>query len=122
MTSGVSGIASQQGIGGCPRSPKRTWAEKDGRSPTIALAASTSWVDGATTPSSSTGKPGGAKWRICSAPVGAPDSSLSNLNPQQKCHPDRSEAKWRDLLFIRRSIESEWKRHPPLCHPDRSVA
>jgi hypothetical protein len=21
-----------------------------------------------------------------------------------------------------RTIESEWKRHPPLCHPDRSVA
>ena len=21
------------------------------------------------------------------------------INPQQKCHPDRSEAQWRDLLF-----------------------
>jgi hypothetical protein len=31
-------------------------------------------------------------------------------------------AKWRDLLFIILSIGSEWKRHPPLCHPDRSVA
>jgi RNA polymerase subunit RPABC4/transcription elongation factor Spt4 len=31
-------------------------------------------------------------------------------------------AKWRDLLFIIRIVESEWKRHPPLCHPDRSVA
>jgi hypothetical protein len=31
-------------------------------------------------------------------------------------------AKWRDLLFIIRSIESEWKRNPPLCHPDRSEA
>jgi hypothetical protein len=48
--------------------------------------------------------------------------TLSNLNPQQKCHPDRSVAKWRDLLFILRSIQSEWKRHPSLCHPDRSVA
>src|SRR5580693_4184394 len=44
-----------------------------------------------------------------------------------KCHPacpglpwDRSEAQWRDRLFIIRSTESEWKRHPPLCHPERS--
>jgi hypothetical protein len=28
----------------------------------------------------------------------------------------------RDLLFIIRSIESKWKRYPPLCHPDRSEA
>jgi hypothetical protein len=35
---------------------------------------------------------------------------------------DRSGAKWRDLLFIIPGIESEWKRCPPLCHPDRSVA
>jgi hypothetical protein len=41
---------------------------------------------------------------------------------RQKCHPDRSEAQWMDLLFIIRNIESEWKRYPPLCHPDRSVA
>jgi hypothetical protein len=40
---------------------------------------------------------------------------------KQKCHPDRSEAKWRDLLFILRIIESDWKPYPPLCHPDRSV-
>jgi hypothetical protein len=26
--------------------------------------------------------------------------------PKQKCHPDRSEAKWRDLLFIICGIES----------------
>ncbi len=31
-------------------------------------------------------------------------------------------AQWRDLLFILRSIESGWKRRPPLCHPDRSEA
>src|ERR1700733_5070151 len=43
-------------------------------------------------------------------------------NPQQKCHPDRSAAQWRDLLFIIRGNESEWKRRRPLCHPDRSVA
>jgi hypothetical protein len=46
----------------------------------------------------------------------------SFLRSKQKCHPDRSEAKWRDLLFIIRNIESEWERRPPLCHPDRSVA
>jgi hypothetical protein len=33
-----------------------------------------------------------------------------------------TEAKWRDLLFIIRIIESEWKPNPSLCHPDRSVA
>jgi hypothetical protein len=31
-------------------------------------------------------------------------------------------AQWRDLLFLIRRIESSWKRRPPLCHPDRSVA
>src|SRR5580698_10742991 len=40
--------------------------------------------------------------------------------PKQKCHPDRSEAKWRDLLFIIRRNEFQWKSHPPLCHPERS--
>jgi hypothetical protein len=29
-------------------------------------------------------------------------------------------AKWRDLLFILRSIESQWEHHPALCHPERS--
>jgi hypothetical protein len=43
------------------------------------------------------------------------------LRYKQKCHPDRSAAKWRDLLFTIHNIESEWKRHSPLCHPDRSV-
>jgi hypothetical protein len=33
-----------------------------------------------------------------------------------------TEAKWRDLLFILRIIESDWKRCPPLCHLDRSEA
>jgi hypothetical protein len=32
--------------------------------------------------------------------------------PKQKCHPDRSVAKWRDLLFTIRGIESEWERRP----------
>jgi len=45
----------------------------------------------------------------------------SNLTPKQNCHPDRSEAQWRDLQLIIHSRESEWKRRPPLCHPDRSV-
>jgi hypothetical protein len=48
--------------------------------------------------------------------------TVSLARSKQKCHPDRSEAQWRDLLFIIRNIESEWKRRPPLCHPDRSVA
>ena len=47
--------------------------------------------------------------------------AMETASPKQKCHPDRSVAQWRDLLFIIRSIESEWKRRPPLCHPDRSV-
>jgi hypothetical protein len=38
-----------------------------------------------------------------------------------KFHRKSRVAKWRDLLFIIRIIESEWKRYPPLCHPDRSV-
>ena len=29
-------------------------------------------------------------------------------------------AEWRDLLFIIRSIESQWKHCLPLCHPERS--
>jgi hypothetical protein len=41
---------------------------------------------------------------------------------QKKCHPGRSEAKWKDLLFIIPVNESEWKRHRTLCHPDRSEA
>jgi hypothetical protein len=50
---------------------------------------------------------------------------------KQKCHPDRSElgfpqeirgAQWRDLLLIIPLIGSQWKRRPPLCHPDRSEA
>jgi hypothetical protein len=31
----------------------------------------------------------------------------SFVHCKQKCHPDRSEAKWRDLLFIIRIIKSE---------------
>jgi hypothetical protein len=34
-------------------------------------------------------------------------STRSFVRSQQKCHPGRSEAQWRDLLFIIRSIESE---------------
>jgi hypothetical protein len=34
-----------------------------------------------------------------------------------KCHPDRSVAKWRDLLFTIHGIESEWERHPPFVIP-----
>ena len=31
-------------------------------------------------------------------------------------------AQWRDLLYMIRGIKSEGKRHLPLCHPDRSEA
>jgi hypothetical protein len=41
-------------------------------------------------------------------------------NNTSKFHRKSGVAKWRDLLFIIRSIESEWKRHPTLCHPERS--
>jgi hypothetical protein len=49
-------------------------------------------------------------------------NSLGNENwvLKQTCHPDRSVAKWRDLLFIIRGIESEGTSCPPLCHPERS--
>jgi hypothetical protein len=33
-----------------------------------------------------------------------------------------SRAKPRDLRFLIRITNSGWKRCPPLCHPDRSVA
>ncbi len=49
-----------------------------------------------------------------------PLSELFFVDPRMMCHPDRSVAKWRDLLFILHSIESEWKRDPPLCRPERS--
>jgi hypothetical protein len=38
--------------------------------------------------------------------------------PEVSSRPERSE--WRDLLFILRSIQFEWKRYPLFCHPDRS--
>jgi hypothetical protein len=37
--------------------------------------------------------------------------------PKQKCHPDRSVAKWRDLLFIIRNIKFEWQRYLPFVIP-----
>src|SRR5271170_6593498 len=36
------------------------------------------------------------------------------------CHPDRSAAKWRDLLFGQSALKGTWKRRPFLCHPERS--
>jgi hypothetical protein len=90
MTSGVSGIPSQQGIDGCPMFAqayvgRKRWAQPNDRSRCIDLL-------------------GG------------------RCNNAIKFHRKTRGAKWRDLLFILRSIESDWKRHPPLCHPDRSVA
>jgi hypothetical protein len=34
-----------------------------------------------------------------------------------KVHRKSGVAKWRDLLFLSATIRSQWKRHPPLCHP-----
>jgi hypothetical protein len=57
-----------------------------------------------------------------------PRVRLSVRERRMKCtnatnfHRKSGGAQWRDLLFILRIIESEWKRRPPLCHPDRSVA
>ena len=36
-------------------------------------------------------------------PSALPNSPYQNLNPKQKCHPDRSVAKWRDLLLLLRA-------------------
>jgi hypothetical protein len=33
-------------------------------------------------------------------PSGFPNTPSKTSTPKQKCHPDRSEAQWRDLLFI----------------------
>ena len=62
-----------------------------------------------------------AEWRdLQCAPRPSQIFRNKTLTLKQRCHPDRSAAKWRDLQSILRSIESAWKRHPPLCHPDRS--
>ena len=47
---------------------------------------------------------------------------LGHSHPWQNmnCHPDRSEAKWRDLLFPLPASNARWQRHPSLCHPERS--
>src|ERR1700722_16197666 len=50
---------------------------------------------------------------ICSAPLGPPRSSFLTPTLKQKCHPDRSVAKWRDLLF-RRSQQRMWNGNTPL--------
>jgi hypothetical protein len=51
-------------------------------------------------PSSSTGNPGERSGGICGAPLGVPEFSVTKPpHLKMKCHPDRSVAKWRDLLF-----------------------
>jgi hypothetical protein len=47
---------------------------------------------------------------------------LGLLHPHQNmnCHPDRSEAKWRDLLFSPPETNLEGKPRSSLCHPERS--
>jgi hypothetical protein len=42
--------------------------------------------------------------------------------PNMNCHPDRSEAKWRDLLFYLPANESSMNAPPPPLHPERSAA
>ncbi len=37
--------------------------------------------------------------------------------PKQNCHPDRSAAKWRDLLFLPPLSAAEWKRPLPFVIP-----
>jgi hypothetical protein len=39
-----------------------------------------------------------------------------------KFHRKSGGAQWRDLLFPPITNDLREKRHPPLCHPDRSVA
>src|ERR1700733_599736 len=58
---------------------------------------------------------------ICSVPLGPPKSSFQTPTPKQKCHPDRSVAKWRDMLF-RRSQQRmwEWKHPSPLVIPSEA--
>src|SRR6202521_1691797 len=47
---------------------------------------------------------------------------LLRETPHHPCHPDRSEAKWRDLRFSQPAhlLLRETPHHP--CHPDRSEA
>jgi hypothetical protein len=58
-------------------------------------------------------------------PSALPNSPSKTSTPKQKCHPDRSAAKWRDLqCACRRSRILRLKPQPPKqkCHPDRSEA
>ena len=53
-----------------------------------------------------------------------PDNKSRNRNPSTPCHPDRSVAKWRDLLCAspHNNPLSNFHRPTQLCHPDRSEA
>ena len=42
------------------------------------------------------------------------------INLKINCHPDRSEAKWRDLRFSPPATGCTWEHRPLLCHPERS--
>src|SRR5580698_8179219 len=53
----------------------------------------------------------------------APFRKEGRMDCNNATKPNRKSgvAQWRDLQFILRSIQFEWKSNPPLCHPDRSV-
>jgi hypothetical protein len=69
-----------------------------------------------------------AKLKKSQAPSAAEGSavlraSLGNVfrhSIQMRCHPDRSEAQWRDLLFASSATTPQETSHSPLCHPERS--
>src|SRR5580698_4105941 len=51
-----------------------------------------------------------------------PQTNLHWEHCPQLCHPDRSGAKWRDLLSLSAQTNLHWEHRPQLCHPDRSGA
>ncbi len=57
---------------------------------------------------------------ICSAPVGVPEFSVSNPQPPNRSVIPTGAKRSGGTCCSIRTIESEWKRCPPLCHPDRS--
>jgi len=54
--------------------------------------------------------------------VPPPSTQFKPRRRPQTCHPDRSEAKWRDLLVPCTVNQFKPRRRPQTCHPDRSEA
>ena len=52
----------------------------------------------------------------------AVEGSAVRLYPKQICHPDRSEAKWRDLLFPRPAAAANQSATLPLVIPTEALA